>query len=356
MSTSAAQPDPTDFYAQTREAKKILVVDLGFLGDTLHLIPALWEIKRHYPQAAVHVLTSPLGVEVLSLAPCCDRAWPVEMNAEKRTLGDQCRALRAVRREHFDIAFNFSGADRTIFITGLSGARWKIAHEAERKHFWNPWFIPRWIPRRSTDQPVFEQRRAALAACGFTLEPARFDLRMPAEAAAWAAANVPAGGMHFSPNASVWYKEWPLENWIELARKLLEEQPQLQIVATGSGNEREQARLKELASAVANSRLTTFMGLTVAELAALLTRCSTHVGADSGVLHLAVALGIPTVSLFRDYPGLKEWLPRGPQNRHLTAACPCAIQMRVSCSTIQTAKCLAEISPDAVAALLKAPA
>src|SRR5258708_177476 len=43
--------DLPGFLATTRAAKKILAVELGFLGDTVHLVPALWEIKRHYPAA-----------------------------------------------------------------------------------------------------------------------------------------------------------------------------------------------------------------------------------------------------------------------------------------------------------------
>jgi heptosyltransferase-1 len=344
--------DQPDFLAKTRDARKVLVVDLGFLGDSLHLIPALWEIKRNYPNAAVHVLASTLGAEVLQLAPCADRAWGVELMPEKRTLSGQLKVLRALRRERFDVAFNFSGADRSIFLTALSGARWKLAHEAGRRHFWNPWLIPRWVSPRSTDQPVYEQRRAILQACGFRLEPARFDLRVPPEATAWAAEQIPAGAIHCSPNASVWYKEWPLLNWIELARTLLRERPNQRLVATGTGNPREQARLRELAGAVNDPRLRTFTGLSVAQLAGLLARCSAHVGADSGVLHLATALQRPTVSIFREYPGLKEWLPRGPLDKHLTAPCPCASRMRDTCAQPQIANCLAKISPAAVAALI----
>lgn len=352
MTAPTPQSGPASLYAQTRDAKKILVVDLGFLGDTLHLIPALWEIKRRYPRAAIHVLTSPVGAEVLGLAPCADRAWAIEMMPDKRTLGQQRQVLQALRREHFDLVLNFSGADRTIFVTALSGAKRKVVHQAVRRHFWGSWLIRDWIPRQSTDQPVFEQRRAVLRACGFELEAPRFDLRVPGDAAAWAATQVPAGAIHFSPSASMWYKEWPLANWIELGRQLLQQRSQLQIVATGSANAREQSRLKELTAAVANPRLQTFTSLSVAQLAALLARCSTHVGADSGVLHLAVALGISTVSIFRNYSGLTEWLPRGSQHRHVTAPCPCTTQMRDACSGIQVAKCLAEISPASVAALI----
>src|SRR5207248_1163639 len=120
--------DLAHFYSRTRGARKVIVVDLGFLGDTVHLVPALWELKASYPQASLQVLTSPVGAEVLGLAACVDRAWAMELQREKRTLRQQWQIMRALRREHFDVAFNFSGADRTLFMTALSGARWQVAH------------------------------------------------------------------------------------------------------------------------------------------------------------------------------------------------------------------------------------
>src|SRR6478752_6976798 len=111
--------EPANFYRRTSAARKIIVVDLGFLGDTVHLVPALWELKRGYPTASLHVLTSPVGTEVLRLVPCVNRAWAIEMNPEKRTLRQQLQIVRGLRREQFDIAFNFNGADRTIILTFL---------------------------------------------------------------------------------------------------------------------------------------------------------------------------------------------------------------------------------------------
>jgi len=351
--SSPSQPsDQPGFYSRTRAAKKILVVDLGFLGDTVHLVPALWEIKRHYPQASLNVLTTPLGAEFLQLAACADRACAVELHPGKRTLRQQWSVLRSLRRERFDLAFNFSGADRTIFMTMLAGARATLTHAAGRNHFWSRWLLPNQVSRRSTDLPVYEQRRAVLSACGFDLNPPRFELRIPADANSWATAHTPAAAIHLSINASTFLKEWPLSHWVELTRSLLLRDPQSQVVATASNHPREKERLASLAAAVGQSRLQTFVGLTVAQLAALLARCSCHIGADSGVLHLATALDIPTLSIFREYPGLLEWLPRGPQHQHLTAPCPCTTAMRESCQHRQTAECLASIAPTSVLALL----
>lgn len=336
-----------NFYSQTRDSRKIIVVDLGFLGDTVHLLPALHELKRNYPQAELHVMTSPVGCEVLGLASCVDRTWPIEMSPRKRSLRQLWQIFRAVRRERFDLALNFSGADRTIFMTALTRARARLAYRGARSHFWSRWLVPLWIPFIQPTGPVFERRREMLKLCGLDLAPPCFDLRIPNSASEWAAQQAPGEAIHFSMNASTHLKEWPLENWIELG-KLLSKESDVRILATGTENPRERNRLEAFASAL-GSDVQVFCGLSIARLAGLLSRCSLHVGPDSGVLHLAMALGSPTISLFRNYPTLRGWLPRGPEHRSFTVDCHCVNQKHAACLKQPVAACLKEISPEAVA-------
>ena len=338
-----------DFYNTTRAARKVIGVELGFLGDSVHLLPALAEIKRHYPEAELHTLSAPVGSEVLKLTPCVDRAWAFPLGPQSPPWWRHWDVIRALRRERFDLAFNFSGADRAIFLTALTGAKWRVAHPGGRKHFWRRWLIPHWTSRQSQEQPVFEQRRGVLAECGFTLAPSRFDLVVPAEARQWAETLAPAGALHFSINASTHLKEWPLENWIELARELLRERPDARLVATGGSAARERERLRQFAAGVNDARLTLAEAPAIAQLTALLGGCALHVGADSGVLHLALAAGRPTVAIFRDYPGTREWLPRGQRHRHLTAPCPCALRREPHPDCAVSAACLRQISPAIVA-------
>lgn len=336
-----------EFYEKTRDARKVVVVDLGFFGDTVHLLPALLEIKRNYPMAELHVLTSPVGCEVLGLAPCVDRAWSIEMSPHKRSLRQQWQVLRTLRRERLDVAFNFSGADRTIFMTALTGARSRVAYQGDRSHFWSRWLVPYWSPFIEPTGPVFERRREMLKLCGLALAPARFDVHIPDTARDWAAAQVPVDAIHFSINASTHLKEWPLENWIELGKKLSAES-NIKILATGSENRRERARLDAFASAL-GPRVQAFSAISIARLAALLARSSLHVGADSGVLHLAMALRLPTISLFRNYPAMQEWLPQGPEHRSFTMDCVCVNRKDAPCLTQPLAACLKQIRPEAVA-------
>ena len=344
----------TGLYEQTGAARKIIVVDLGFLGDSVHLVPALWEIKRHYPQAELHALAAPVGGEVLRLAPCVDRVWPLELAPDKRTWREQWRIMRALRRERFDVAFNFGGNDRTIITTALTGARWRVAHAAGRAHFWNRWLIANWVPKQDPDVAVFEQRRRLLAECGFNLAATRFDLKLPDEATQWAAKVVPEGMVHLSLNSANPLKEWPVGHHANMLRMLWRELPSLKVVATASLSEREQERLRQLFAAVNDPRLVRLPErLSIAQLAGVLKRCRLHIGPDSGVIHLAMALGVPTISFFRAQGAYRAWLPPGSAHHVMSEPCNCADQYEAPCERLGRAECLARIEPKSVAELVR---
>jgi ADP-heptose:LPS heptosyltransferase len=346
-------PNPANFYGKTRAARKVLVVDLGFLGDTVHLIPALWELKTAYPQAALHVLTSTVGVEVLRLAPCVERAWGLEMYPEKRTLRQQWEVLRALRRERFDVAFTFSGSDRNVFMTALTGTRWRVAQPWGRWHFYYPWLVPDWAPLHDPDRTVYEQRRQMLADCGLSLGPVRFDLKIDESSFQWAALRVPGFAIHISVNASKPTKQWPLEHYPALLRAIWTDHPELRVLASGSSKEAERARLQALSAAVKDERLQILPdNVSIPQLAAVLARCRLHLGPDSGVLHLAVALDVPTLSFFREQTNYHAFMPVGPKHKVISMPCTCVDGRDAPCELLGRAECFARIEPVRVAALV----
>jgi len=352
INNAMQQVDQKNFHAVTRDAKNVLVVDLGFLGDTVHLIPALWEIKDHYPQAALHVLTSPLGCEVLKMVACVDKAWAFPLGPPSPSWWEHWDVLRAMRREKFDVAYNFSGADRSVFVMAFIGAREKLIYQGARKHFWQPWLVRRWIARTTLPSPVYEGRRHILSLCGFHLKPARFDLSVPETERQWARENIPAAAVHLSLSASFALKEWPMANNLAFVRELLADKNfDRKIVVSAAPNPREQARLEQLRHEIRDSRLLPVSEkLSIARLAALLQRCAVHVGPDSGVIHLADALGVPTIAIFRRYADMADFLPRGAQHTHFDAPCPCMTSKNPPCASKDEAACLATISPELVAA------
>jgi len=338
---------PETLYEQTRDARSILVVDLGFLGDSVHLVPACWDLKRNYPRARLETLSASVGSELLSLAPCVDRARVYPLGKPSPPWWRHLDILRGIRRERFDVALSFGAADRAVMITALSGARHRIVHNRGRQHFYNPWIIPHWVPPQPRDRWMVEQRRGVLLAMGLTPGPVRFDLCIPEPDRAWAARGFPRRCIHLSPSASHPLKEWPIEHWCalapELARRL-----DADLVATGDGSPRELERLHRLSKAAGGRVRILEERLSLSRLAALLERAALHVGADSGVTHLAAALGVATVTVYREYDGRQEWTPPGPGHRQCVAACACLSEVGADCAAAQRAGCLAGIRPDQV--------
>ena len=348
----------TDFFNRTRGARRVLVIEPGMLGDTVHLLPALWELRRNYPEAELHVLCSPVGAQVLALAGCADKCWIQDQARKRRTLADQLRLLRTLRQQRFDVSINFGDHDRNVFYAALIGARQRLGLRRDRWHFWSRVLIQHWVRSPGRGLPVWEQRRLMLAVAGFPLGEPHFGLRPPPEAQAWAEANVPAGAIHFSLSASSHLKEWPVRHWIELARQYLERAPGACLVVTATPDEREQKRLHAFLTALSTSqenglgRVRKFTGLSIPQFAALLARCSRHHGADSGALHLAVALGVPTAGFFRRYPRVAEWLPRGEGHQHFIADCRCELASDDVCARFPAARCLDAVTPASVAQAL----
>jgi ADP-heptose:LPS heptosyltransferase len=339
----------TEFYAVTRAARRVLVIDPGMLGDAVHLLPALHDLRRQYPQAELHTVSSPVGAQVLELAGCVDRQWVLEQASERRSLVKQLRVLRALRRLRFDVSINFGDNERNLIYAGLIGARHRLGRRPGHRHGWLHWCIGHWVLVEDRTAPAYEQRRQVLAGAGFSLGPIRYGLQVPADATARAAARVPADAVHFSINASSPLKEWPLEHWVTVVRELLATHPQVSIVATAGANPREQARLERFAVGVAHPRLILVQGgPAVADLAAVLQRCCLHVGADSGVIHLAAALGTRVLALFREYTNAAAWMPESPPHRVLSAPCRCVNQAPAPCAAQGRAECLAGIAPELV--------
>lgn len=332
------------FFEETRSARKLLVIDPGFLGDAVHLVPALRDLRRCYPKAELHVVSSPAGQPVLEMAGCVDRHWVLEQVPERRRLIDQARVALALRRLRFDVSINLTGADRPIVLAGLVGARRRLGWRQSRWHGWSSWCVDAWAEAIDPLIPVFEQRRRVLAAAGMSLGPADLTLAPPRDAVVAASGWIPDQAIHVSVNASHSLKEWPLDRWIEFVQRFLSSHPGWHVVATGSPGGREQLRLEQLRERVGDPRLLLpGRPLGIQALAAVLKRTRLHVGADSGGLHLAVGVGTPTVSLFRSYHDASSWMPCGPLHRVLSAPCPCQSTPDPSCQVTGRPRCLSDL-------------
>ena len=93
MSANAEQ-----FWARTQAARKVMVLDLGFLGDTVHLLPALWVVRQAYPQAELHVTVAAHITSLMDCVPWVNRVWGYMRYPRHATLRENLQMVTRLRR------------------------------------------------------------------------------------------------------------------------------------------------------------------------------------------------------------------------------------------------------------------
>jgi len=300
----------TTFYQKIRHAKKILVLDLGFLGDTVTLLPALSVIRKACPRADFSVMVESKVVSLLQLTPWIDHVFGYPRFPKGPKWYQDFGRVLNLRREHYDVIINLNGSDRSSLLTLFSGATHRLGRVPYRKksRFWRYCFTDTVeVPYHT--QHLSHQRLDCLHLSGFPKEISPdFDVVMPENAFEKIRPSVGTTPfIHVSPFTTMDKKELPAEQLVELLGCL-----DFPFVLSCAPNEREQTKLKALLSSLKKQPLAVFAGsLNIVELTALISLSQAHLCGDSGSLHLAVMLKKPTFAWFRETSGVVEWAPTG---------------------------------------------
>ena len=325
---------------------RILAIQFRYLGDAALLTPALRAIREHFPDCALHVLVAEEVVPLLQHLPWLARVWAFPRRRGKAKPILSWPIIRALRREHFDRSVDFGGNDRGAIVSLLCGARERLGP------LWPRGFLGRRFCYTHTHrlQPRGHQSFTnfqLLSAWGVAAPDCpRLEI-CPDPGLAQAAAQLlprPAILCHLATSQPK--KEWPLAHWAELYRRAADARQEL-VFSTGI-TPREQALLQDL-----RKRLPGVSALPVLPdlptFLAVLKRARLFIGGDTGPLHFAAGLGVPTIGLFGPSPAAK-WAPLGKQHRAVQADnCTCGGDTSVCLST---SPCMAAISPAAVLRLV----
>jgi len=306
----AAPPAPT-------LVGRILVVRTDRMGDMALTTGALVDLKRHFTHARITALAPPAPLALLENHPAVDRLVPLT--------GKRLPHGMAGR---FDLAIDFTPDERLFGarLVGRSGAPWRIGFgRAAREVF----FTLRG-PQARTDRHLVDLHRELLRAIGVADpagEPALV-VTPPERAAAMArlaALGAAAPRVLVHPGAHEESQRWAPEQYAETIARLTERAGAACLVAAGPGEEGLARRIADLTpDALALGTLS------VRELMAVMSACHLFVGNNSGPLHVAAALGVPTVSVSGPTDP-RRFAPRGGEHR--------VLRLDLSCSPCQRGRC-----------------
>jgi lipopolysaccharide heptosyltransferase I len=284
---------------------RILLVKLSSLGDVIHLMPAVSDLRQRLPDAHVAWAVEAPYAELVRLHPGVDEAIPVALRALRRTplkaqaWRDIRAARRALGRGRWDYVVDAQGLIKSACV-----ARWARApvfgmDKASAREPLAARFYDIRLPVPRGLHAVVRNRRLVGEVFGHGVGPEpRYGLRAPPGPPAWAPPHPYAVLLHAASRAA---KRWPEERWVALGRELAA-RGYTPVFPGGSAEER--AAGARLAAGVgAGAIAAPAMALT--EAAALIGHAAGVVGVDTGLTHLAVALGVPTVGIYcATLPGL----------------------------------------------------
>jgi heptosyltransferase-1 len=337
---------------------RVLIVKMSALGDIIHALPALNYLHAVSPGIEIDwVVEEPL-LDVLEGNPLISRLFLVRTKVwRKSPLAGQTREeigilKRTLRERRYDLVFDIQGNLKSGLVCWLSGVADRIGFAKEQlQETVNLLFTTRQIPVRPRDRHVTDQYLRVVG-LPFGRDFQEMELAtdiyttLADDAAADALLATLSDGLVFLFHCGTTWpsKFWYEEGWVQLGKTLLETYPESSLLLTW-GNEAERAAATAIAAAMGGgARLVdrhSLKGLT-----AILKKVDLVVGGDSGPVHLAAAVGTPTVSFYRSSDGRRSG-PRG--ERHVIVQSPlhCSCCFRTRCDNDE--ECRRSITVEALA-------
>jgi heptosyltransferase-1 len=275
----------------------ILLIKTSSLGDVVHNLPVATDLARRFPNVVIDWVVEENFAELPRLHPAVRRVIPVAIRRWRKTLyspatwHEIATFRRTVRADSYDAVIDTQGLLKSALIASQAiGARFGHDRQCAREPVAARFYDERiFVPRNL--HAVERNRQLAATALDYRPDAAiDYGIAAPPLTAPW----LPKGDYAVLLTAtSRADKEWPEGDWQALGMALIA--TGLRCVLPG-GSPAERARAGRLATSLGRAVAAPAMNLT--ELAGLLAGARLVVGVDTGLVHLAAALGRPTLALY----------------------------------------------------------
>lgn len=285
---------------------KILIIKLRSMGDTIILTATLGEVRRQFPRSEIHVVVTSPWDELLQNHPAINHLWTYHRRDQKPARAKAIAGLALkLRREKFDCVINLHASPSSSTLAFATGAPLRSVHfhghQAKNR------FSTVEIPGKGVIKPIIERDMDALRGLGVDapvgaktlLKLTEREIELAKEKFKELQLKSPVMGIAIGASRPT--KIWPGERFHFIAAEWTKQTGGSVVLISGPGDER---CLEELGT----HQFVHFKKLGLRELASRITQLSFLLANDSGPRHLAVALSVPTVTLFGPEHPL-EWHP-----------------------------------------------
>jgi lipopolysaccharide heptosyltransferase III len=288
-------------------ARKILLIRLRSIGDTVLSTPSAFALRRFLPDAEIDILVEDWVAPLLTNHPHIDNVIVLERGG----LMARARVARELRSTKYDVVYNLHGGTTATFLTRATGAPHRVGLKtyqyANLHNHQAPSPLLLWGQQRTHS---VEQQLALLGWTGVPVtDRPRTSLGIDPQAAEAINQRLAAAGLTnqkialIHPTAAFATKQWAVENFARIAEFVAGRG--YAPVAIAASNE--SVVLKNLLAELSTPILS-FDDLTLPEVTVLAARSQLFVGNDSGIAHIAAAVGTPSVVIFGS-SNISHWRP-----------------------------------------------
>ncbi len=301
------------------DPSNVLVIHFGQLGDVVLGLPALAAIRERFSGARLTVLTGTPADQIVRLAGIADSVEGVDRRALKygskaRAVANIVRLAFRIRRERYDAVVDLHAFYETGLLARFSGAPFRAGPHRRNRSL--PFLYTNVAPLEDLSSHIGDRYMAVAEAAG--ARPVAFVPRIVPDAADDASAArrlatvATQGGrlVGLNPGAGWEIRKWPRDRFVELGRRLARDGARIVVFA---GPE-EPGLGAEIASETGPAAAP-MEGLSLGELAAVMSRCDLVVSNDTGPSHISAATGTPTLVLMPGNAGPSPCEIRGDQHR-----------------------------------------
>lgn len=336
---------------------KLLIRATNWVGDAIMALPALQAARKRFPEAEISILALPYVADIYRGQGVADELIGYDRHGEHAGVRGREKLAAALRAKKFDTALLFQNAFDAAWIAWRAGIPKRIGYNRDARG----WLLTKAIRvPRAGEIPAHEKfyylellRRAGWIDA--IPEISEISLRVTEEQAGRAEEKLRSfgslrGAVRIAVGAGASYgsaKCWPPERFAKALNQLVKEHG-AEVLLFGTPAE---AGVSTAIQAGLEKPAIDSTGKTqIAELPALLSRCSAFLGNDSGAMHVAAAVGLPVVAVFgpTDPFGTAPVTPRCAIVQEKPYCSPCFLRR---CPTDH--RCMMAVEPEKVSAVMR---